>query len=63
MDAAGESRERIEQWREKAEELQAAAGRTSDPADRERLQEEARRLQSQSDQESLFRAGDIYPAE
>lgn len=63
MSASGESRARLQQMRDKAGELRAAAERTSDPDERKRLQEKARRLQSQSEQESMMRGGDIYPPE
>ena len=61
--ATGEARARIQQMRDKAQELKAAAARTNDPDERKRLEEKARRLQSQSEQESLMRGGDIYPSE
>jgi hypothetical protein len=48
--------------RDKAQELKAASERTSDPDERKRLQEKARRLQSQSEEESMERGGDIYPS-
>ncbi|MGW1375968.1 DUF6381 family protein [Streptomyces sp. NPDC002446] len=63
MNAAGEARARIQQMRDKAQELEAAAKRSTDPDEQKRLREKARRLQSQSEQESMMRGGDIYPAE
>jgi hypothetical protein len=63
MSDSGEFRERLQHMREKARELMAAAEDTSDPAKRQQLQEKARRLQSQSEQESAMRSGDIYPSE
>ncbi|WP_282090698.1 DUF6381 family protein [Streptomyces tendae] len=63
MSAGGETRARLQQMRDKAQELKAASERTSDPGERKRLQEKARRLQSQSEEESMERGGDIYPAE
>lgn len=63
MSPSGESRGRIQQMRDKAQELQAAAERAGDPEERKRLQEKARRLASQSEQESGMASGDIYPAE
>jgi hypothetical protein len=47
--------------RDKAQELKAASERASDPDERKRLQEKARRLQSQSEEESMERGGDVYP--
>jgi hypothetical protein len=49
--------------RDKAQELQAAAERASDPEEQKRLREKARRLRSQSEQESGMASGDIYPAD
>ncbi|MET9356861.1 DUF6381 family protein [Streptomyces sp. NPDC006617] len=63
MSAGGEARARLQQMRDKAQELNAAAERASDPDERKRLKEKAQRLQSQSEQESMMRAGDIYPSE
>ncbi|EHN72546.1 small hydrophilic protein [Streptomyces coelicoflavus ZG0656] len=61
MSASGETRARLQQMRDKAQELQAASERAGDPDERKRLQEKARRLQSQSEEESMERGGDIYP--
>lgn len=63
MSASGESRARIQQMRDKAQELQAAAERAYDPEEQKRLREKARRLKSQSEQESGMASGDIYPAD
>ncbi|MFD5399537.1 DUF6381 family protein [Streptomyces sp. NPDC127097] len=63
MSASGESRARIQQMRDKAQELQAAAERAGDPEEQKRLREKARRLESQSEQESGMASGDIYPAD
>ncbi|MFE7829072.1 DUF6381 family protein [Streptomyces nigrescens] len=63
MSASGESRARIQQMRDKAQDLLAAAERAADPEERKRLQEKARRLRSQSEQESGMASGDIYPAD
>ncbi|GFE18922.1 hypothetical protein Sgleb_69690 [Streptomyces glebosus] len=49
--------------RDKAQELQAAAERAGDPEEQKRLREKARRLKSQSEQESGMASGDIYPAD
>ncbi|GGL92146.1 hypothetical protein GCM10010129_39880 [Streptomyces fumigatiscleroticus] len=58
-----ETRERLQQMRGKSRELADAAERTSDPKERQRLREKARRLLSQSEQESAMRSGDIYPSQ
>ncbi|MFD8325856.1 DUF6381 family protein [Streptomyces lydicus] len=63
MNAQGEARARIRQMRDKAQELKATAEHTADPDERKRLEEKARRLQSQSEQESMMRGGDIYPSD
>jgi hypothetical protein len=63
MSATGEFHERLQHMRDKARELKSAADQTSDPAERKRLQDKARRLESLSEQESMMRAGDIYPSE
>ncbi|NEB10952.1 small hydrophilic protein [Streptomyces coelicoflavus] len=61
MSESGETRARLQQMRDKAQELQAASERAGDPEERKRLREKARRLQSQSEEESMERGGDIYP--
>ncbi|WP_435615614.1 DUF6381 family protein [Streptomyces coelicoflavus] len=61
MSESGETRARLQQMRDKAQELQAASERAGDPDERKRLQEKARRLRSQSEEESMERGGDIYP--
>ncbi|MER5546482.1 DUF6381 family protein [Streptomyces sp. NPDC001233] len=58
-----ETRVRLQQMRDKAREYAEAAERTSDPDERQRLQEKSRRLQSQCEQEGAMRGGDIYPSE
>ncbi|GAA4983427.1 DUF6381 family protein [Streptomyces hyderabadensis] len=63
MSASGEVRARLQQMCDKAQELKAASERADDPGERKRLQEKARRLQSQSEEESMERGGDIYPPE
>ncbi|MGW0735415.1 DUF6381 family protein [Streptomyces sp. NPDC002851] len=63
MSARDEVRARIQQMRDKAEELKATAERTNDPDERKRLQERARKLKSDAEQESMMRGGDIYPSE
>ncbi|MEU6865449.1 DUF6381 family protein [Streptomyces sp. NPDC046876] len=52
MSGAGESSGRVRQLREKAHELNLAAERSTDPEERRRLQDKARRLQEQSEKES-----------
>ncbi len=61
MTAADESRRRVQQMREKMRDLSEAAERTDDPEQRDRLREKARRLESESEQESGMMGGDIYP--
>ncbi|MFE5261762.1 DUF6381 family protein [Streptomyces coelicoflavus] len=61
MSESGETRARLQQMRDKAQELQAASERAGNPDERKRLQEKARRLRSQSEEESMERGGDIYP--
>ncbi|NUS10797.1 MAG: small hydrophilic protein [Streptomyces sp.] len=53
----------IRQLREQAGRLAADARRSGDDAERARLQRQARQLESDSDQESMMAAGDIYPAQ
>ncbi|MFK0258156.1 DUF6381 family protein [Streptomyces sp. NPDC090445] len=52
MNASSGSSGRVRQLREKALELNRAAERSADPEERRRLQDKARRLQEQSEQES-----------
>lgn len=56
------ARHHVRQLREKAGRLRADAERTGDPEERERLRREVRQLESDSEQESMMAAGDIYPA-
>ncbi|MEV6012996.1 DUF6381 family protein [Streptomyces sp. NPDC051976] len=63
MNATGDSHQHIQQMRAKARELAADADRTQDPEQRERMRREARQLESDSEQESMMAAGDIYPTE
>lgn len=63
MSARDEVRARIQQMRDKAAELKTKADQTDDPDERKRLKERAQRLQSEAEQESMMRGGDIYPAE
>lgn len=57
------SHRHVEQLREQARRLAADARRAGDTAERGRLEEQARQLESDSDQESMMAAGDIYPAQ
>ena len=63
MNETGESHRHIQQMREKARELEAAAERAGDPDERRRLQQEVRQLEFAIEQESMMAAGDIYPTE
>jgi hypothetical protein len=63
MDETGEVHREIQQMRARARELTADAERTSNAEERERLRQEARKLEFTSEQESMMAAGDIYPAE
>ena len=63
MSESREFQERLRQMRDKADELDKAAERADDPGERKRLHDKAERLKSQSDEESMERAGDIYPTE
>ncbi|WP_327112000.1 DUF6381 family protein [Streptomyces sp. NBC_01341] len=54
MSSAGESGGRARQLRAKAQELNEAADGATDPEQRQRLQEKARRLREQSEQESAM---------
>jgi len=55
--------ERLERMRARARELEADAERAGNPEDRRRLQSEVRKLELDSEQESMMAAGDIYPCE
>ncbi|WP_328535320.1 DUF6381 family protein [Streptomyces sp. NBC_00344] len=63
MDVSGEFGSRIKQMRAKAVDLKQEAERTTDPDERRRLNEKARKLQDLSEQESGMASGDIYPLE
>ncbi|MFE7750146.1 DUF6381 family protein [Streptomyces sp. NPDC057428] len=54
MSSAGESDGRVRQLRAKAQELKEAADHATDPEQRQRLQDKARRLREQSEQESTL---------
>ncbi|OEJ26353.1 small hydrophilic protein [Streptomyces agglomeratus] len=51
MSIAGESSGRVQQMREKAEQLKQAAERATDPQERQKLLDKADRLREQSQQE------------
>ncbi|WP_328868169.1 DUF6381 family protein [Streptomyces sp. NBC_00304] len=61
MSVADESGGRAERIRAKALEMQEAAERASDPQERERLKDKARRLQERSDQVSTKGDGGMNP--
>ena len=63
MNATGDAHRRLQEMRDKASELEAAAERATDPEERRRLQEQVRQLELDSEQESMMAAGDIYPTE
>ncbi|MFE6038721.1 DUF6381 family protein [Streptomyces sp. NPDC056452] len=63
MSAADGSAEHIQQMRAKAQEMEEAAKSATDPDERQRLQDKARRLRSRSEQESGMASGDIYPTD
>lgn len=60
MSVAGESGGRA-QLRQMAQEVEQAAERATDPEQRQRLKDKARRLKEQSEQASSMGGGDIYP--
>lgn len=62
MTRIDESRRHIRQLRARADKLVADAERAANAAERARLLQKARQLVSDSDQESMMAAGDIYPA-
>jgi ABC-type phosphate transport system auxiliary subunit len=53
----------IRQLRAQADKLAADAEHAASAAERTRLQRRAQQLESDSDQESMMAAGDIYPAQ
>lgn len=61
MTAADESRRRVRQKRERAQELIDEAVRAKHSGERHRLREEARQLESECEEETAERGGDIYP--
>ncbi|MFE3326617.1 DUF6381 family protein [Streptomyces sp. NPDC059176] len=62
MSVAGESGGRARQMRQKAQELEQAADRATDPEERQRLKERARKLVEQSEQQQrTMGSGDIDP--
>ncbi|MFB7915656.1 DUF6381 family protein [Streptomyces sp. NPDC056061] len=56
-------RGRVREMRAKAKDLQEAAERTTDPRERQRLKDKARRIEAESEQVSGMASGDIYPME
>ncbi|MGW0555787.1 DUF6381 family protein [Streptomyces sp. NPDC002926] len=63
MSGSGESGSHVRQLRQEADALEKEAERATDPKERQRLEDRARRLHAQSEQESAMAAGDIYPQE
>ena len=61
MSVAGESGGRVQQMRAKAQELEEAAEQATDPEQRRRLQDKARRLREQSETESSMRDRGMDP--
>ncbi|MER8089579.1 DUF6381 family protein [Streptomyces sp. NPDC056178] len=61
MSESEEYRGRVKQMRAKAKDLEEAAERTTDPKERQRLKDKARRIEAESDQVSGMASGDIYP--
>ncbi|MFI0723128.1 DUF6381 family protein [Streptomyces sp. NPDC021224] len=57
------SHRHVEQLREQAQQLEDDAAHAADAAERSSLEKRARQLESDSDQESMMAAGDIYPAQ
>lgn len=57
------SHRHVQALRDQAHKLAVDAASAGDTAERSRLQKEARQLESDSDQESMMAAGDIYPAQ
>ncbi|MEU9014496.1 DUF6381 family protein [Streptomyces sp. NPDC048479] len=63
MSGPGQSGSHVRQLRQEADALKKEAEQATDPEERQRLQDRARRLLAQSEQESAMAAGDIYPQE
>ncbi|MER5357666.1 DUF6381 family protein [Streptomyces sp. NPDC002785] len=63
MSESEEYRGRVRQMRAKAKDLKDAAERATDPKERQRLKDKARRIEAESDQISGMASGDIYPME
>ncbi|MFG3509514.1 DUF6381 family protein [Streptomyces sp. NPDC047821] len=61
MSIADEPSSRIHQMRAKAQELEQAAERATDPQDAQRLRDKARRLKDQSEQERGMAGGATDP--
>ncbi|WP_327292689.1 DUF6381 family protein [Streptomyces sp. NBC_01198] len=63
MTPMDQSQRHVRQLRAQADKLAADAERAANASERSRLQERAEQLESDSDQESMMAAGDIYPAQ
>ncbi|MFH8733350.1 DUF6381 family protein [Streptomyces sp. NPDC017964] len=61
MSVAGESGDRAQQMRAQVQKIEQAAERASDPAERQRLKDKARRIEEQSKKESEPGRGGIDP--
>ncbi|MER7196201.1 hypothetical protein CG723_09105 [Streptomyces sp. CB01635] len=61
MSVAGESGDRAQQMRAQVQKIEQAAERASDPAERQRLKDKARRIEEQSKKESEPGRGGVDP--
>ncbi|MFJ9060376.1 MULTISPECIES: DUF6381 family protein [unclassified Streptomyces] len=61
MSESEDVRASLQQMRGRAEDLEKAAEQATDPAERQRLKDEAHQLESRSVQVSGMASGDIYP--
>ncbi|MFD3969667.1 DUF6381 family protein [Streptomyces cyaneofuscatus] len=61
MSGSDEPADLARQMREKAQQLAEAAGRATDPEERQRLEKKSRTIRDRSEQQSAMAAGDIYP--
>lgn len=63
MQSRGPSGDLVRKMRAKAKDVRETAERSTDPEERARLGEKARKLEAQSEQASGMAGGDIYPLE
>ncbi|WP_329567220.1 DUF6381 family protein [Streptomyces sp. NBC_01361] len=61
MSVAGESGDRAQQMRAQVQKIEQAAERASDPAERQRLKDKARRIEEQSKKEGEPGRGGVDP--